>query len=315
MVGPRNADFVDGQKHSILVIESGPDKAVAWTKPDDLVFNPSDPLAALGDISSGQIRAVMADGRLLTAASTIDPATFKALVTIGGSEIIDVDTLRREYAEQHGGVGAVTTLTRSEGDARFREVALAFHNYHDTYARLPIIADPDYFDANGNPLVSWRVHLLPFLGYSELYNAFNLEEAWNSPTNLPLLAQMPDIFRSAEDASDGTTTRIMTFNGSEAAFGSKAAGADQTGPKFSDLKDGPANTILFVEASSENAVPWTKPDDLAFDLSDPFSTLGSLTSGEIRLALADGTQAKLAADVGPRRLAALVTPDGDASAL
>jgi len=35
------------------------------------------------------------------------------------------------------------------------------------------------FDDEGNPLLSWRVHLLPHLGYDNLYQQFNLDEPWN----------------------------------------------------------------------------------------------------------------------------------------
>lgn len=39
------------------------------------------------------------------------------------------------------------------------------------------------YDAEGKPLHSWRVLLLPYLGYSELYNKLRLDEPWDSEWN------------------------------------------------------------------------------------------------------------------------------------
>ena len=45
-------DIRDGTSNTILVsFDAGPDKAVPWTKPVDLPFDPSNPTVALGDIS------------------------------------------------------------------------------------------------------------------------------------------------------------------------------------------------------------------------------------------------------------------------
>ena len=49
---------------------------------------------------------------------------------------------------------------------------------------------------NGKPLLSWRVQLLPFLEYAELYNQFKLDEPWDSENNLKLLEKMPSTFAS-----------------------------------------------------------------------------------------------------------------------
>ncbi|MEQ9065537.1 MAG: DUF1559 domain-containing protein, partial [Gimesia chilikensis] len=53
----------------------------------------------------------------------------------------------------------------SEAD-RMKKIGLAFHHYHDSFTRFPY-ADAHLTD--GKPNLSWRVHLLPFLGQTELY--------------------------------------------------------------------------------------------------------------------------------------------------
>ncbi len=69
--------------------------------------------------------------------------------------------------------------------------------------------NPAYFDAEGKPWLSWRVHLLPFLGYQSLYERFNLNESWDSANNLPLLDEMPDLFRDASLTGASHTTRFL----------------------------------------------------------------------------------------------------------
>ena len=306
LIGPSSFDFLDEIEHSILVIQSGPDKTVEWTKPDDLEFDPLDPLAALGDISSGTIRAVTADGSSLTLDSTIAPATFKALVTVAGGEIIDAQQIRREYAQQHGGDGAITSFARSREEDYFAELILGFYNFHDVFARFPVDDFANFYDANGNPHLSWRVHILPFIGHGSLYNEFNLDEPWNSANNLPLIDQMPDLFRSGGDAPDTTTTRMVVFTGSDAAF-DRFPNDNKFGERFADFRDGTNNTILFAEVGQDKAVTWTRPDDAPFDINDPFASVGTLTDGRLRTALGDSSRLTLSTDVAEQDLSALIT--------
>ena len=71
-----------------------------------------------------------------------------------------------------------------------------FEQYRAIYGRFPVDDVASLFDANGNPYLSWRVYILPFIGYTSLFQQFDLTAPWNSPQNLPLLNQMPDVFRS-----------------------------------------------------------------------------------------------------------------------
>ena len=46
----------------------------------------------------------------------------------------------------------------------------------------------------GEQLLSWRVAILPDLGYEDLYKQFNLEKPWDSPENKKLLTRKPDVY-------------------------------------------------------------------------------------------------------------------------
>src|SRR5262245_55562533 len=50
--------------------------------------------------------------------------------------------------------------------AHLNQLHVAFHNYHDTYGCFP----PAYVaDADGKPIHSWRVLILPFIDEVHLY--------------------------------------------------------------------------------------------------------------------------------------------------
>ena len=305
--GPKLSEFLDGDEHTILVVQSAADAAVLWTKPDDLVFDVSNPLAALGTIGDEDIRAVMADGQTISLLSTIDSDTFKALVTHRGGEIVDANSLRREYLESSSATESNRLYVLNRESTYLKQLALAALRYEDVAKALPVVGAAS-FDEQGHPYLSWRVHLLPFMGYKNLYDRFHIDEPWDSANNLPLLAEMPDLFRSAGDASDTTATRVQTFNGPDAPFGFRAAGLDQLGPTLSSIRDGTSNTILFVEAAADQAVPWTKPDDLEFDINDPLA--GIDTSQGIRTVFFDSVQHDLRSDISESDFSALVTRNG-----
>ncbi|MGO9114577.1 MAG: DUF1559 domain-containing protein [Thermoguttaceae bacterium] len=80
-------DIRDGMSKTILCVEAGPDKAVPWTKPEDLPFDPANPLAALGNASPQGFIAAFFDGHVMQL--KVDNETLKALITPDGGEVID----------------------------------------------------------------------------------------------------------------------------------------------------------------------------------------------------------------------------------
>ena len=124
--------------------------------------------------------------------------------------------------------------------------------YHNEKGEFPPAA---ISDAEGTPLLSWRVAILPYMGESgrELYTQFNLEEPWDGPTNRPLIGKMPAIFGDVR-AYDPTQTTVRIFNSEGTPFGKPSL-------KMTDIL-GQQTTVMFAVVSPENAVEWTKPDTL-----------------------------------------------------
>lgn len=100
---------------------------------------------------------------------------------------------------------------QAEERNRLKRIARAVFDYYKKHDSYPA----PYIKGEG---LSWRVHLLPYLGENELYQQFKLNEPWDSPHNKSLIAKMPDVFKTATATSPGTTT-MHVFVGPETPFG------------------------------------------------------------------------------------------------
>jgi len=101
----------------------------------------------------------------------------------------------------------------SEGDDtaecsnNLRRIALAMHNYHDTYRSLPPAVITDEL---GTPRYSWRVAILPFIDQAARYDRWNCEEAWDSPNNSRIGQTGVSAYRCPSDEDgDPTETNYM----------------------------------------------------------------------------------------------------------
>ncbi|WP_337177219.1 DUF1559 domain-containing protein [Paludisphaera sp.] len=156
-------------------------------------------------------------------------------------------------------VGAAREVARaSVCVGKLKCIAVALLNYHDANGALP----PAYStDASGRPLLSWRVLILPYMEYADLYNRFRPDEPWDGPNNIRLLDEMPPGFACATlqpNVSHSTPGRFTNFL---AAAGPGTAFPGGEPVKLADIKDGLDETILVVE-SDQAEVPWTAPIDL-----------------------------------------------------
>jgi hypothetical protein len=189
---------------------------------------------------------------------------------------------------------------RSQSINNLKQFGLAMHNYAGSHGdAFPAAA----IRKDGKALLSWRVAILPYLDQGELYKKFHLDEPWDSPHNLALLDQMPDIYAPVTHQEESKhSTYYQVFTGRGALFG----GAERT--KRADINDGMAWTIMIVEAAKP--VPWTKPEDLTFDASKPLPKLGGLFEDGFCACFADGSVRFLKRNVGSNVLKALITVNG-----
>ncbi len=189
---------------------------------------------------------------------------------------------------------------RMSGANNLKQIGLALHNYHDAFKKFP----PRYsVDAQGKPLLSWRVHLLPFLDQQALYEKFHLDEPWNSPHNSKLITEMPSVYLMPGGTGNGKTNYL--------AFDADGGGwEDAQQLRLRDFLDGTSNTILVAEANRSAEVFWTNPTDLAFDGNAPKNGLSSARPGGFNVLFCDGSVRFLNDNINEAILKGLVTRNG-----
>jgi RNA polymerase sigma factor (sigma-70 family) len=180
-----------------------------------------------------------------------------------------------------------------------KQILLAFHNYQDINGRFPATAN---YGADGLPKLSWRVALLPFLAENDLYNEFHQDEPWDSPHNYALLGKMPSVFQTPGSPGPAGHTRIQGFVGKGAMF----EGVE--GISFREVPDGTSNTAMIAVA--RDAVPWTRPADLAFAEKAPLPALDERNPLGFELGMADGSVRALSARVDAKFLRSIITRAG-----
>ena len=205
---------------------------------------------------------------------------------------------------------AQETQRREETVAHLKRIGLALHTYLDVHKTFPAAAS---YGADGKPLLSWRVHILPYLEQQRLYNEFHLDEPWDSEHNRKLIDRMPEVYQSgnwsraqpAKTCFVGVTSDAGK-SAPEPGSGAAAAGAGKPfedrlgtmfqgreGTKIQLVTDGTSNTILVVESDAEHSVVWTKPDDLLYNAEQPATGFGFDADGRIATLFCDGSVRKL----------------------
>jgi len=208
------------------------------------------------------------------------------------------DEVRREAAD------ADAPNAEAKSKNRLRQIMLAMHGHYSQFRSFPPPSDAKR-DAGGKPLLSWRVYLLPLIGQQLLYARFHLDEPWNGAHNRELLDKMPDVYRSRGIGPDGNRSGFVIFQDPQMYQ------IGTSGPNIRQFRDGTSNTLLVVEAGPEAAVPWTRPDDIPFDSSQPLAALGALPKDGFWGGFADGAVRRIKPDIKPETFRALLTPNGD----
>ena len=83
-------DFGDRAPNTIMAIEAGRDKAVPWTKPEDVRFDPQNPRAALGNISPQYFLAAMFDCSSHVLRSDLTAETLRRLINPREGQPVDL---------------------------------------------------------------------------------------------------------------------------------------------------------------------------------------------------------------------------------
>ena len=142
---------------------------------------------------------------------------------------------------------------------------------------------------DGKPLLSWRVALLPYVDGKGLYEQFHLDEPWDSEHNRTLISKMPAFYGHpyTPDLRELGATLYQIPLSDETLY-------DEKGKVFK-LPAG-RQAVLFVEASYDQSIIWTQPDDLKLDGESPLDQLMRVDGGSVQAALTDGSVRKVEAN-------------------
>ena len=186
---------------------------------------------------------------------------------------------------------------RMSSQNNMKQIMLAMHNHDSAFKQLPARATRD---ADGKPLLSWRVKLLPFLEENGLYQEFHQDEPWDSEHNIKLLERMPAVYKHPSYVGpEGHTVYLVPYQ--------KGTVWTLAKPLFRNIMDGSSNTIACFETNDEHAVPWTKPDDIDLDQDGIFDFFRFEVSN---VGMFDGSVRAIVPSIDPAVLKAMITSAG-----
>ena len=196
---------------------------------------------------------------------------------------------------------------RAQSMNNLKQIGIAMHNFHDVFQAFPAGYSAD---KEGHPLLSWRVHILPFVEQQALFDEFHLDEPWDSPHNKKLIERMPSVYKAPGSKCKPGMTNYLGVGGADGVFVRPAEGErfkGSPGTSFANITDGTSNTVMIVEASDEQAITWTRPGDYAPDKENPVKGLVGLRRGGFQAAFCDGSVRFISASIDPETLNLLFT--------
>jgi hypothetical protein len=265
----------------------------------------ADSARSLDAMARRVLKKLAADRDVLAAAPDVarlaalwTPTRDGARLTLALDEKAVVEALRPHV--EH----LVETERQARAAGQMRQLLAAMLAYEKKHGSFPARASQG---KDGKALLSWRVHLLPFLGEEKLYREFRLDEAWDGAHNRKLLARMPAAYRpESEKLAAGHRTTFLAPAGNVTMF------PPGRGVRVAEVTDGTSQTALLVDAADDRAVEWTRPDDLKVDEKDASlpKALSTRYGGQYLVGLADGGARFLPGAFPAASLWALLTRGG-----
>ena len=209
---------------------------------------------------------------------------------------------------------AIQTVRENSRRSRCSDNLTAIYHAMEAYQQDNGSYPPAYtVDEKGQPLHSWRVLLLPYMGPQAevLYRQLHLDEPWDSTWNAQFANQMPSEFACPSDPDRNfDETSYVVVTGKSTMF------PDSQSVKISDCPDGLTNTVLVVELH-QSGINWLDPQDVPFALlanGINSGTAGSCCSKHaeegMNALFADGSIHFLSEILTPEELKSLATRNG-----
>jgi hypothetical protein len=90
----RFPDIRDGTSNTLMVVNVAPERAVIWTKPDDLTVTQANPFAGILTATRKKFEAAFCDGSVRVLSDAMDPKTLWLLFQANDGTPIDYDAVK-----------------------------------------------------------------------------------------------------------------------------------------------------------------------------------------------------------------------------
>ncbi len=199
----------------------------------------------------------------------------------------------------------------------------AVNNLKQLALAMTIAADQGIYplvilDEDKQPLLSWRVAILPMLGEEKLFEEFHLDEPWDSDHNRKLIPRMPAVFGGSGGGSEvGRTGMVlpaaagMAFAEGDTLMDLQEGGSSKLlGVRPSAFRDGLSDTVLIVSVPGLD-VPWTKPADLGVDAVEVLAAAKAAGFWSVPVVFADASARLIATETPAAEVRGMFSRDGD----
>ncbi len=213
---------------------------------------------------------------------------------------------------------------RTQSKNNLKQMALAMHNYHDTYNSFPR-GTVENDDLEPDERLSWCYSLLPFMEQNNLYNRIDKDSGWETDANAEARAMAVVLFHNPSQSGQRTNPSSGDYVGI-AGIGPDAASLENDDPKagifgydrqsgIRDITDGTSNTLMIGDASEPNVsyLAGGKATIRGFSESPYLNGpdgIGSPHTGVVQFALADGSVRAISVNIDEGVLESLATKAG-----
>ncbi|NQV25783.1 MAG: DUF1559 domain-containing protein [Rhodopirellula sp.] len=202
---------------------------------------------------------------------------------------------------------------RSQSKNNLKQLALALHNYHDTYKSFPAGTYPNE-KLKPEERLSWLASILPFVDQAALFKKIDFEESWDDEANeLAANTRIPALMNPGRPAN---------FKGPGEAHYVGIAGLGKDAPmlpvthkrtgvfginrktRIRDITDGTSNTMMTSEASGKIG-PWIAGGDSTIRplTKKPYINgpdgIGGPYQGGVNIGLGDGSVRFVSENIDP----------------
>lgn len=203
---------------------------------------------------------------------------------------------------------------RSQCRNNLKQIGVALHNFHDSHNHFPQAT-------TGDPPVSWRVTLLPYLDGKQIFDQYDQSMPWDDPQNEPVARNLRSELICPSRKLPWKDSRERNYTDYVMLTGPGTVSPPERAVQLRDFADGSANTAMVVEATGLNVV-WTEPRDfetarqpIGMNLKgkEPKDSPGMMSSYHRaggHMLMGDGTAWFINEKINPRVLKKLTTIDG-----